>query len=99
MSSFPFPSLFWELLEPILHVALGVLSVTRALGDSSMKEFVIGSPYTTRTELGADCPYLILACDGVIFFFFLEFMTGALTGTIENQENDTPTHIGREMTK
>ncbi|GJJ72866.1 protein phosphatase PTC1 [Entomortierella parvispora] len=43
----------------------GVLSVTRALGDSSMKEFVIGSPYTTRTELGADCPYLILACDGL----------------------------------
>ncbi|KAG0043867.1 Protein phosphatase 2C 1 [Gryganskiella cystojenkinii] len=43
----------------------GVLSVTRALGDSSMKEFVIGSPYTTRTELGQDCPYLILACDGL----------------------------------
>ncbi|KAI9231688.1 MAG: phosphatase 2C-like domain-containing protein [Podila humilis] len=43
----------------------GVLAVTRALGDSSMKEFVIGAPYTTRTEVGPDNPYLILACDGL----------------------------------
>lgn len=31
-----------------------------------MKEFVIGAPYTTRTEVGPDNPYLILACDGVM---------------------------------
>ncbi|KAI8352220.1 phosphatase 2C-like domain-containing protein [Mortierella sp. GBAus27b] len=43
----------------------GVLAVTRALGDSSMKEFIIGAPYTTRTEIGPDNPYLILACDGL----------------------------------
>ncbi|KAK3811151.1 MAG: phosphatase 2C-like domain-containing protein [Benniella sp.] len=43
----------------------GVLAVTRALGDSSMKEFIIGAPYTTRTEIGNDNPYLILACDGL----------------------------------
>ncbi|KAG0360167.1 Protein phosphatase 2C 1 [Mortierella sp. AD032] len=43
----------------------GVLAVTRALGDSSMKEFIIGAPYTTRTEIGADNPFLILACDGL----------------------------------
>ncbi|KAG0317797.1 Protein phosphatase 2C 1 [Dissophora globulifera] len=43
----------------------GVLAVTRALGDSSMKEFVIGAPYTTRTVISADNPYLILACDGL----------------------------------
>ncbi|KAF9942924.1 Protein phosphatase 2C 1 [Mortierella alpina] len=43
----------------------GVLAVTRALGDSSMKEFIIGAPYTTRTEIGTDNPYLILACDGL----------------------------------
>ncbi|KAF9199173.1 Protein phosphatase 2C 1 [Haplosporangium sp. Z 27] len=43
----------------------GVLAVTRALGDSSMKEFVIGAPYTTRTEIGSDNPFLILACDGL----------------------------------
>ncbi|KAJ7594028.1 phosphatase 2C-like domain-containing protein [Mycena floridula] len=43
----------------------GVLAVTRSLGDSSMKEFVVGSPYTTETELCDEDEYLILACDGL----------------------------------
>jgi len=43
----------------------GVLAVTRSLGDSSMKEFVVGSPYTTETELGEDDEFLIIACDGL----------------------------------
>jgi protein phosphatase PTC1 len=43
----------------------GVLAVTRALGDSSMKEFVVGAPYTTETELCEEDEFLILACDGV----------------------------------
>ncbi|EIW83047.1 protein serine threonine phosphatase 2C [Coniophora puteana RWD-64-598 SS2] len=43
----------------------GVLAVTRSLGDSSMKEFVVGSPYTTETELCDDDEFLILACDGL----------------------------------
>jgi protein phosphatase PTC1 len=43
----------------------GVLAVTRSLGDSSMKEFVVGAPYTTETELCNDDEFLILACDGV----------------------------------
>lgn len=43
----------------------GVLAVTRSLGDSSMKEFVVGAPYTTETELCAEDEFLILACDGV----------------------------------
>lgn len=43
----------------------GVLAVTRSLGDSSMKDFVVGSPYTTETELGDDDEFLILACDGL----------------------------------
>lgn len=44
----------------------GVLAVTRSLGDSVMKEFVVGNPYTTETILtqGQD-DFLILACDGV----------------------------------
>ena len=45
----------------------GVLAVTRSLGDSSMKEFVVGSPYTTETTLGAEDEFLIVACDGVSF--------------------------------
>ncbi|TDL22595.1 protein serine/threonine phosphatase 2C [Rickenella mellea] len=43
----------------------GVLAVTRSLGDSSMKEFVVGSPFTTETELGEEDEFLILACDGL----------------------------------
>lgn len=43
----------------------GVLAVTRSLGDPSMKEFVVGAPYTTETELGEGDEFLILACDGV----------------------------------
>ena len=44
---------------------LGVLAVTRSLGDIAMKEWVIGSPYTTETELSETDSFLILACDGV----------------------------------
>ena len=47
----------------------GVLAVTRSLGDSSMKEFVVGSPYTTETELNDHDEFLILACDGVCLSF------------------------------
>ncbi|KAF8629677.1 hypothetical protein AX17_005613 [Amanita inopinata Kibby_2008] len=43
----------------------GVLAVTRSLGDSSMKEFVVGAPYTTQTELCDEDELLILACDGL----------------------------------
>lgn len=43
----------------------GVLAVTRSLGDSSMKDFVVGSPYTTETPLGSNDEFLILACDGL----------------------------------
>jgi len=43
----------------------GVLAVTRSLGDSSMKEFVVGSPYTTETELSEEDEFVILACDGL----------------------------------
>lgn len=46
----------------------GVLAVTRSLGDSSMKEFVVGAPYTTETELCEEDEFLILACDGVSCF-------------------------------
>jgi protein phosphatase PTC1 len=51
----------------------GVLAVTRSLGDSSMKEFVVGAPYTTETELCDQDEFLILACDGVCFLFFSGF--------------------------
>lgn len=43
----------------------GVLAVTRSLGDQAMKEFVVGSPYTTETCLSDEDKFLIVACDGV----------------------------------
>ncbi|KAL7420358.1 mgpp2cl-1, protein phosphatase 2C-like protein 1 [Cryptotrichosporon argae] len=43
----------------------GVLAVTRSLGDASMKEFVVGSPYTTETQLDDQDEFLIVACDGL----------------------------------
>lgn len=44
----------------------GVLAVTRALGDSYLKELVTGHPYTTETVIQPDNDeFIILACDGV----------------------------------
>ncbi|CZR56954.1 related to phosphoprotein phosphatase 2C [Phialocephala subalpina] len=44
----------------------GVLAVTRALGDSYMKDLVTGHPYTTETVIQADLDeFIILACDGL----------------------------------
>ncbi|PGH03410.1 hypothetical protein AJ79_07376 [Helicocarpus griseus UAMH5409] len=44
----------------------GVLAVTRALGDSYMKDLVTGHPYTTETVIQPDSDeFMILACDGL----------------------------------
>ncbi|TIA90353.1 hypothetical protein E3P81_02454 [Wallemia ichthyophaga] len=43
----------------------GVLAVTRALGDSPMKQYVVGSPYTTEIDLTDEDEWLIIACDGL----------------------------------
>ncbi|SYW85422.1 uncharacterized protein UHO2_01668 [Ustilago hordei] len=59
----------------------GVLAVTRSLGDSAMKEFVVGSPYTTETVLGSEDSFLIIACDGADHPLF-----GQLWDVIEDQE-------------
>jgi len=41
------------------------LAVTRSLGDTAMKEFVVGSPYTSEMELTSEDEFLIMACDGL----------------------------------
>ncbi|KND03139.1 uncharacterized protein SPPG_02202 [Spizellomyces punctatus DAOM BR117] len=43
----------------------GVLAVTRSLGDITMKDWIIGSPYTAETILDEKDTCLILACDGI----------------------------------
>lgn len=42
-----------------------VLAVTRALGDFSMKEYVVSDPYTTETPLQSNDEFFIIACDGL----------------------------------
>lgn len=46
---------------------LGILAVSRSFGDHGMKDFVIANPHITETKLDevGECPFLILACDGV----------------------------------
>ncbi|KAI5962198.1 MgPP2CL-1 [Candida pseudojiufengensis] len=43
----------------------GVLAVTRSLGDTYMKDLVLGKPFTTSTKIDEDDEFLIIACDGV----------------------------------
>ncbi|CAK7272715.1 mgpp2cl-1, protein phosphatase 2C-like protein 1 [Sporothrix epigloea] len=44
----------------------GVLAVTRALGDTYIKELVTGHPYTTETVIQPELDeFLIIACDGL----------------------------------
>ncbi|KAG8928136.1 Protein phosphatase 2C 1, partial [Tulasnella sp. 408] len=43
----------------------GVLAVTRSLGDTAMKEYVVGSPYTSTVEMNDADEFLIIACDGL----------------------------------
>jgi protein phosphatase PTC1 len=46
----------------------GVLAVTRALGDTYMKDLVTGHPYTTETVIQPDSDeFIIIACDGVCY--------------------------------
>ncbi len=46
--------------------------MSRSFGDHGMKDFVIAQPFITKTHLQpsgdcevGNCPFLILACDGV----------------------------------
>jgi len=47
-------------VSAVLMVVVGVLAVMRSLGDSSMKDYVIGSPYTTKMELCDVDKFLII---------------------------------------
>eukprot|EP01132_Coremiostelium_polycephalum_P009922 gene9922-12167_t len=44
---------------------IGLLAVTRSLGDHSMKDYVIGDPYQRQVKLDETHSHLILACDGL----------------------------------
>jgi protein phosphatase PTC1 len=58
----------------------GVLAVTRALGDSYMKDLVTGHPYTTETVIQPDLDeFIILACDGVSYAIMERLSANSLT--------------------
>jgi len=51
---------------------LGILAVARSFGDHGMKQFVIGKPYVSKTEItlrhdadGDSDTFCICACDGL----------------------------------
>ncbi|KAJ3441669.1 hypothetical protein M0812_13682 [Anaeramoeba flamelloides] len=44
---------------------VGMIAITRSLGDHSIKEYIINEPYTSRFELNEEDKFIILACDGV----------------------------------
>jgi len=56
-------------LNGLYDITLGVLAVTRSLGDSAVKEYVVGTPYTTETDLVEGDEWLIIASDGVSIKF------------------------------
>ena len=43
----------------------GSLAVSRAIGDSHMKEWITAEPDTRKIEITSDCEFLILASDGL----------------------------------
>jgi serine/threonine protein phosphatase PrpC len=53
----------------VFRLTVGVLAVTRALGDTYMKDYISGHPFTTETILSnTSDEFMILACDGVCSF-------------------------------
>ncbi len=65
----------------------GVLAVTRALGDTYMKDLVTGHPYTTETVIQAEMDeFIIIACDGVsiiisVSMYVITLLTFPSSGT------------------
>ncbi len=44
---------------------LGMIAITRSLGDHLMKEYLSNLPHVTAVELKPEDTTLVLACDGV----------------------------------
>ena len=84
---------------------MGMLAVSRALGDHSLKDFVVSTPEIRSTELGAhDEGCLILCCDGVSDVLSNEEVVSIIQScyrhcmTREKQTpNDIATLLAREL--
>lgn len=47
------------------HRVLGILAVSRSLGDHLYKRYVPADPYVNSVELTEDSEFVVIACDGV----------------------------------
>lgn len=47
----------------------GQIEITRSIGDQLMKKYIVSTPYTSVTKLTDQHKFLIVACDGVSYFF------------------------------
>lgn len=60
---------------------MGMLAVSRALGDHSLKDFVVSTPEVRSTELYTGEGFLLLACDGVFDVFSTEEAVSLVQGS------------------
>lgn len=62
-----------------------------------MKEFVVGSPYTTETELDDEDEFLIVACDGVshLPLYFSDNSSGTYARTRTQSTSCAPSRTHR----
>lgn len=44
---------------------MGVLAISRSIGDHSLKKYVISEPNLTEIVLNQECEFLVVACDGL----------------------------------
>jgi len=50
---------------PLLTRPIGMIAITRSLGDHLMKDYLSNLPHVTAVELKPEDTTLVLACDGV----------------------------------
>lgn len=65
---------------------LGILSVARAIGDHTMKKYVISEPHTEIVKLTENEDFVIIACDGVWDVFKDEDAVSFIKEGLEKKE-------------
>lgn len=85
------------------HRVNGVFAITRALGDSYIKNLVTGKPFTMSTQITDQDDFLILACDGVWDVLTDEaackFVQGVFRQQTDNKQPCNPTEAAKKLCK
>mmetsp|Transcript_34963 Transcript_34963/g.42136 ORF Transcript_34963/g.42136 Transcript_34963/m.42136 type:complete len:279 (+) Transcript_34963:117-953(+) len=74
----------------INHRVLGVLAVSRALGDHELKSLVCGQPHTSSYVIGGQPGILLLGCDGVFDVMSDQESVEFLAGKCKELQKDEP---------